>query len=190
MFLLINMNNYLDKYLDSIYYRCYGFNKVQFSSNVNLYAYYMTYNDFMNYMYQIYLNDNGKSNKTKYVMDISMNKIQLNRINVLSSIWTNKFGQAFDIIGNTIDRKTGLKFCHPELNMIGYNGIIIQIINNIIQVRVLVTNDGNMAFVLLGACSRLEISGELPAPAPGNLIFWKGVKVGKQLYDSYLVLIV
>jgi hypothetical protein len=46
----------------------------------------------MNYMYQMYLNDNGKSNKTKYVMDISMNKIQLNRINVLSSIWTNKFG--------------------------------------------------------------------------------------------------
>jgi hypothetical protein len=82
-----------------------------------------------------------------------------------------------DVIGTTVDRKTGLQVCNPDLNMMGYNGIIIQISNNIIQVRVPVTNDGNMAFVLLGACYRLEISGELPAP--GNMIFWKGVQVGK-----------
>lgn len=39
--------------------------------------------------------------------------------------------------------------------MRGYNGVITQISNNIIQVRVSVSSQGNMAYVLLGACSRI-----------------------------------
>jgi len=56
---------------------------------------------------------------------------------------------------STGSKKPNFTECRSYANMRGYNGVITQISNNIIQVRVSVSNQGNMAYVLLGACSRI-----------------------------------
>jgi|688.fasta_scaffold244767_2 hypothetical protein len=91
MLSLVDIIGYLNKFLDTIYYQCYGVNKIESISDVNLFVYQIKYADFMQYMYKAYQKD---SKGSKYIMDDagSLAKVSLNRINVLSTIWTNKFG--------------------------------------------------------------------------------------------------
>lgn len=42
-------------------------------------------------------------------------------------------------------------------------------------------------YVLLGACSRIEVAGKIPHV--GSLILWRGRAVDVQVYDCYYALV-
>lgn len=48
--------------------------------------------------------------------------------------------------------------------------------------------NGDLYYILLGACSRIEMTGRV-LPEVGNLVMWRGIKVSDKLYDSYFTLI-
>lgn len=99
-----------------IYYQCYGINNMNMYSNSNSSnnnnegVYYISYASFNKYMQTTYMqpntnnntntNNNNSNSNSNYIMGIGSESvkskfIQLNSMNVLSSIWTRRFGDAF-----------------------------------------------------------------------------------------------
>ena len=92
-----------------IYYQCYGINNMNMYSNSNNSnnsnnegVYYISYASFNKYIQTTYMqpNTNNNNSNSNYIMGIGSGSvkskfIQLNNMNVLSSIWTRRFGDAF-----------------------------------------------------------------------------------------------
>lgn len=114
--------------------------------------------------------------------------VQLSTVNILSSIWTKRFGDALPYISNS--GGSNRRGCSYIDGLEPNSGMIIQVSHNIVQVG---TENGQILYVLLGACTRIEMSG-MVTPDRGRLIFWRGRRLqnygnAKDVFDSHYVLI-
>lgn len=182
--ILYDIISYIDGVLNQMYFLCYGVKNVR-AAQAALSVYEIPYGDFMAYARNFY--QNNTHNRLIFAnTSLPASKIQLQRINILDSIWTKKFGNAiYQPTSSDPKSPPALISCQAPVDLEGFTGIITALQGNVIQARMA---RGDLYYVLLGACSRVELAGQ-GTPQVGNMIFWRGKQVTKDIYDSYYTLI-
>lgn len=179
--LLYDTINYIDKMLDNIYFSCYGVRNTRVSIESTLPVYEMAYADFLDYVKKFYQNNT----KDKMIFaNNSVTKIELQKINILESIWAKNFGDVIYQASPNQKSRRSRSPCDLPSDLASWTGVIASIKNNVIQVR---GENAKMFYVLMGACSRIEVAGKIPKV--GNLILWRGREFSNSIYDCYYALI-